>query len=306
MIPAYLASHIPGLGIPHLFAPLAKFLLFLELMRLCRVVSVLSRHVGLMARYQYAYVARDTTGTFAKEEIHELDMMTSPNGNIFPRYWPFVRGIHRSPVNSPDKGQWRGAMMFSLVCAWINGWVNNREAGDLRRHSVHYDVIVMDKHICERGNSWIGEILEGSLSLTVGTDSDTVSFGWFLSLSGIYMAHQARVQNDMLILSTLDISRWFSYPNSLQKTKTVRPRRRYFGRICEIMSTVHVPVIHWHLVTANEPVLNVLSKFKWNFKIRRFSFHWNDIETDVCKTPTILSGFLYVSQVTSHNTSTWK
>ena len=33
----------------------------------------------------------------------------------FPRYWPFVRGIHRSPVNSPHKGQWRGAMMFSLI-----------------------------------------------------------------------------------------------------------------------------------------------------------------------------------------------
>ena len=27
--------------------------------------------------------------------------------------------------------------------AWINGWVNNREAGDLRRYRVHYDVIVM-------------------------------------------------------------------------------------------------------------------------------------------------------------------
>ena len=61
----------------------------------------------------------------------------------FPRYWPFVRGIHRSPVNSPHKGQWRGALMFSLMCARINSWVNNREAGDLRRYRHHYDVIVM-------------------------------------------------------------------------------------------------------------------------------------------------------------------
>ena len=60
-----------------------------------------------------------------------------------PRYWPFVRGIHRSPVNSPHKGQWCGALMFSLICARINGWVNNREAGDLRRLRAHYDVIVM-------------------------------------------------------------------------------------------------------------------------------------------------------------------
>ena len=62
----------------------------------------------------------------------------------FPRYWPFARWIHRSPVNSPHKGQWREALMFSLICVWINGWVNNRQAGDLRRHRAHYDVIVMD------------------------------------------------------------------------------------------------------------------------------------------------------------------
>ena len=61
----------------------------------------------------------------------------------FPRYWPFVRGIHRSPVNSPHKGQWRRALLFFFICAWINGWVNNREAGDLRRHRAHYDVTVM-------------------------------------------------------------------------------------------------------------------------------------------------------------------
>ena len=63
----------------------------------------------------------------------------------FPRYWPFVRGIHRSPVNSPHKCQWRGALKFSLICVWINDWGNNREVDDLRRG--HYDVIVMHKHV---------------------------------------------------------------------------------------------------------------------------------------------------------------
>ena len=71
------------------------------------------------------------------------NMMTSSNGKKIPRYWPFVRGIHRSPVNSSHKSQWRGALMLSLIYAWINGWVNNREAGDLRRHRAHCDVIVM-------------------------------------------------------------------------------------------------------------------------------------------------------------------
>ena len=61
----------------------------------------------------------------------------------FPRYWPFVRGIHRSPVNFLHKSQWRRALMFSLICTWINSWVNYREAGYLWRHRAHYDVIVM-------------------------------------------------------------------------------------------------------------------------------------------------------------------
>ena len=63
----------------------------------------------------------------------------------FPRYWPFVRGINRSPVNSPHKGQWCGALMFYLIYTWTNGWVNNRDAGGLRRHCAHYDVIVIWK-----------------------------------------------------------------------------------------------------------------------------------------------------------------
>ena len=52
-------------------------------------------------------------------------------------------GNSPGPVNSPHKGQWCGALMFSLICAWINGWVNNRKAGDLRRHRAHYAVTVM-------------------------------------------------------------------------------------------------------------------------------------------------------------------
>ena len=65
----------------------------------------------------------------------------------FPHYWPFVRGIHRSPLNSPHKGEWRDALMFFFICAWINAQVNNHEAGDLRRHRAHYDVIVMNDNL---------------------------------------------------------------------------------------------------------------------------------------------------------------
>ena len=52
-------------------------------------------------------------------------------------------------VNSPHKGQWRRALMFSLICTWINDWVNKGEAGDLRCHRPHYDVTVMlNTEIC--------------------------------------------------------------------------------------------------------------------------------------------------------------
>ena len=51
----------------------------------------------------------------------------------FPRNWPFVRGIHRSPLDFPKKGQWRGALIIS-----------------------HYDVTVMDKFFLIL--AFIGEI----------------------------------------------------------------------------------------------------------------------------------------------------
>ena len=60
-----------------------------------------------------------------------------------PRYWSFVTGIHRSPVDSPHKGQWRGALRVFFICTRINGWANTWDAGDLRHHRAHSDVIVI-------------------------------------------------------------------------------------------------------------------------------------------------------------------
>ena len=64
------------------------------------------------------------------------DIMTSSNGNIF-RVSGHLCG------EFPHKGQWRRALIFSLICAWINGWINNHEADDSRRHSANYDVTVI-------------------------------------------------------------------------------------------------------------------------------------------------------------------
>ena len=72
--------------------------------------------------------------------------MTSSNG-FFAALLAICAGNSPVPVNSPHKGQWRGVLMFSLIFVWINGLVNNHEAGDLRHYRVHCDVIVMNMYI---------------------------------------------------------------------------------------------------------------------------------------------------------------
>ena len=113
------------------------------------------------------------------------------------RYWPFVRGIHRSPLNSPHKGQWRGASRFSLIWAWKNSWVNNRDAGELRHHRAYYDVTVMKKwniattsihghtsHIYGRPLEWISK----------RRDIDALELAWTCRINGpvtTYFRHYA-------------------------------------------------------------------------------------------------------------------
>ena len=76
-----------------------------------------------------------------------------------------LRGIHRSPVSSPHTDQWCGALMFSLICAWTNGWDNNRDAVDLGRHRAHYDVTVIWCRIVIQwsGQPWIISAFNASL-----------------------------------------------------------------------------------------------------------------------------------------------
>ena len=95
----------------------------------------------------YVFINTGLDTGLAPVAVHETNHYSWWRHQMETRYWSFVRGIHRPPVNSPHKGQWRRALMFSLICVWINGWVNNREAGDLGRYHVHYDVIVMLKTV---------------------------------------------------------------------------------------------------------------------------------------------------------------
>ena len=95
-------------------------------------VSIWWRH---HAKHQYARKILDIIDAGIDGRL--FLMVTSSNGYIFRVTAPL------SPVNSPHKGQWCGARIFSLTCAWIDDWVNNRETGDLRRYRAHHDVTIM-------------------------------------------------------------------------------------------------------------------------------------------------------------------
>ena len=83
------------------------------------------------------------------------------------------------------KGLWGGAFMFSLICAWINGWVNNRDTGDLRRHCAHYDVTVMFGMLpvwptrtgCSCGSRWCSSGSSSGCSHFRGRSSTEISQG---------------------------------------------------------------------------------------------------------------------------------
>ena len=91
-----------------------------------------------------------TCSTDGVEYSYIIDLRSSAN-HFWSPWWhhqmetfsvllALLGGMHRSLVDSPHKGQWRGALVFCLICAWTNGQANNRDAGDLRRHRAHYDV----------------------------------------------------------------------------------------------------------------------------------------------------------------------
>ena len=123
-----------------------------------------------------------------RRKLMSHHMMTPWHENYFriigPSWWrhqmdtfsvllALCAGNSPVPVNSPHKGQWRGALMFTLICAGINDWVNNREAGDLRRHLDHYDVSVMPL--------WGSSLLTGRLPTKKGQWNATLEFSLLLA-----------------------------------------------------------------------------------------------------------------------------
>ena len=91
---------------------------------------------------RYFITVQESEATLKSRNISHDDVMKWKH---FPRYRvpTLCEGIHRSPVDSPHKDQWRGILMFSFICAWTHGWANNQDVGDLKRRRAHYCITVM-------------------------------------------------------------------------------------------------------------------------------------------------------------------
>ena len=73
-------------------------------------------------------------------------ILANVNKNMitFSALLALCEGNPTAPVDSSHKYQRRGALMFSLICTWTNGWANKWNACDLRRHCAHYEITVMN------------------------------------------------------------------------------------------------------------------------------------------------------------------
>ena len=107
------------------------------------VVYQVSARKSVGSSYNIQMVFHDTTLDLRGYRVIQHNIYANVAAMTQWRYqmetipWPFVQGIHRSL----HKGQWRGALKFSFIFAWTNGWVNNRDTGNLRCHHAHYDFI---------------------------------------------------------------------------------------------------------------------------------------------------------------------
>ena len=130
----------------------------------------------------------------------------------FSALLPFVRGIHRSTVNSPHKGQWRGALMFSLISVWINDWVNTREAGDLRRYRVHCDVIVMKFMLRPNSSGYSDKWIPPWTELR-----RSVALSLFHQKILLWIMNRHRTQIDVNIIWETTIKKWNNYKSFRSK-----------------------------------------------------------------------------------------
>ena len=96
----------------------------------------------ILSLHTYDIYGEDKVDSIVLSRNTALLMMTSSNGNI-SKLLAFCEGNSPATGEFPSQRPMTRSLIFSLICAWANGWANNRDVGDLRRHRNHYDVTVM-------------------------------------------------------------------------------------------------------------------------------------------------------------------
>ena len=144
---------------------------------------------------------------------------------VISRWRHQMEKFFASPVNSLHKCQWRRILMFSLICAWINGWVTNCAAGDLRCHRAHYDVTVMS--------------LVGTLQNILGDTKWQIVCAWHCGM------HLFLLEESFVILNKISLK---FVPNSLTDDESVLVQLMACGRTGDkiiICSSTHMSVIKY-------------------------------------------------------------
>ena len=154
----------------------------------------------------------------------------------FLHYWPFVQGIHQSSVNSPHKGQWRRALMFSLICDWRNGWVNNQDAGDLRCHHAHYDITVMGDMSSSKAIRYVLSASNCSYQISLTNLLVVWQFVWSHKKESVWGNDWMSVRQFQYLARThIMISCEF---------KVLRVVYRFFWSLCNLTGTSAVLLLH--------------------------------------------------------------
>ena len=139
------------------------------------------------------------------------------------------------PVNSPHKGQWRVTLISSLIGARINDWVNNREAGDLRRYRGHYDVIVMTNLILQPHLPRVSELTHLPIVPHIYTSVNSVSIDSDNDMSPI--RRQAIIWTNAGLLSIGTVMNKFQW-NFNQNTKLFIDENAHENIVCEMAAIV--------------------------------------------------------------------
>ena len=161
---------------------------------------------------------------------------------IFSALLALCEGNHRLPVDSLHKGQWRGALMFPLICTWTNGGANNRNAGNSRRHRADYDVTVMIyqklqtnpililPNIGTLWKKWVTTMVADALSPSVARTSAIMVFQYYQKCR--MHVFLSSIRKDWTMLRNRPNEKWF-YVSS---NNSVRPRAmvEYMGQCAHL------------------------------------------------------------------------